>query len=163
MRIHLRPVVLTAVAAAVLAGSGWGASSAFGAPVHAVKQKTVVFNAKHVAGVEGMVLVEGKNQVVYTFAGDKAGKAGTCKGECAAIWPPVRGLPVLVHGAKISGKLSTIDGQVTYKGKPLYLFTGARSLTDHANGAFKVVSVTASSPKSNPAPAPAPSPTSTGW
>jgi predicted lipoprotein with Yx(FWY)xxD motif len=160
MRIHVRSVVLTAVAAAVLAGSGWGASSAFGASQHPVKAKAVVFNTKHVAGVKGVVLVEGPNQVVYTFTGDKPGKAGTCKGGCAAIWPPVRGVPVLVRGAKIPGKFGTVNGQVTYNGLPLYLFTGAKALTDHANSAFKIVV-----PKSakTPAPTVTATPTSPGW
>ena len=165
MRIHVRPVVLTAVAAAVLAGSGWGASSAFGATQHAVKEKTIVFNEKRVAGVKGLVLVEGKNQVVYTFAGDKRGKAGTCTGACAAIWPPVRGLPAVAHGVKLSGKFSTIKGQVTYNGWPLYLFTGAKALANHADSGFKVITVKSSSSTKGPAPAPAPSPTPTsmGW
>jgi predicted lipoprotein with Yx(FWY)xxD motif len=160
MRIHVRSAVLTAVAAVVLAGSGWGASSAFGASQHAVKEKTVVFNTKHVAGVKGLVLVEGPNQVVYTFTGDKPGKAGTCKGGCAAIWPPVHGIPVLVHGAKIPGKFGTVKGQATYNGLPLYLFTGAKPLTDHANSAFKVVA-----PKSakTPTPVVTATPTSPGW
>jgi hypothetical protein len=59
MRIYVRSVVLTAVAAAVVAGSGWGASSAFGVSQqavksqHAVKEKAVVFSTGHVAGVKG--------------------------------------------------------------------------------------------------------------
>ncbi|HXL95452.1 MAG TPA: hypothetical protein VN969_41530 [Streptosporangiaceae bacterium] len=169
MSIHVRPVVLTVVAAAALAGSGWGASSAFGATQqagsaqHAVKEKTVVFNAERVARVKGLVLVEGKNQVVYTFAGDKRGKAGTCTGECAAIWPPVRGLPAVAHGVKLSGKFSTIKGQVTYNGWPLYLFTGAKSLANHSDGGFKVVTVKSSSSAKAPAPSPTPTPTSMGW
>jgi predicted lipoprotein with Yx(FWY)xxD motif len=163
MRFYVRSVVLTAVAAAVVAGSGWGASSAFGASQHAVKEKAVVFNTGHVAGVKGLVLVEGRNQVVYTFTGDKAGKAGSCTGACAAIWPPVRGLPTKVRGAKIGGKFGTIHGQVTYNGLPLYLFTGAKALTDHANGAFKVVSVKSSSAKATVSPTPTATPTSPGW
>jgi predicted lipoprotein with Yx(FWY)xxD motif len=167
MRIHVRPVVLTVVAAAALAGSGWGASTAFGAtqqaarPQHAVKEKTVVFNAERVAHVKGTVLVEGKNQVVYTFAGDKRGKAGTCTGACAAIWPPVRGVPAVAHGVKLSGKFGTIKGQVTYNGWPLYLFTGAKALANHADAGFKVVTVKSSGSAKAPAPAPKPTPTPT--
>jgi predicted lipoprotein with Yx(FWY)xxD motif len=156
MRMHLRSVALAAVSASLLAASGWGASSAFGASQQV--KKDVVFNLEHVAGAKGLVLVEGKGLVVYTFVGDKKGKAGTCSGGCAAIWPLVRGVPVVAHGVKIPGKFSTIKGQVTYNGLPLYLFTKEKSRANHADSGFKVVPPKASAP----APKPKPMPTSTG-
>ena len=155
MRIHVRAVALAAASAALLAASGWGASSAFGAS-QTVK-KEAVFSTAHVAGAKGLVLTEGKGLVVYTFAGDKKGKPGTCKGECAAIWPLVHGVPVVAHGVKIPGKFGTIKGQVTYNGWPLYLFTGEKSRANHSDSGFKVVQVKASSSS-----APAPMPTSPG-
>ncbi len=153
----LRAGVLGVVAAAVLAGSWWGASSAFGAPQHLPKN-AVVFKAEHVRGVRGLVLVEGSGLVVYTFSGDTRGHAGTCTGGCAAIWPLMRGVPVLANGAKIGGKFGRINGQVTYNGWPLYLFTGEKPRTDHAGMGFKIVRPT---PWNTPTPGPTPAPTQT--
>jgi len=155
MRTGLRAGVLGVVSVALLAGSWWGTSSAFGATQHTPKN-AVVFRAKHVRGVKGEVLVEGSGLVVYTFTGDTRGKAGTCTGACAAIWPPVHGVPVVASGVKIGGKFGRIDGQVTYNGWPLYLFTGEKSLTNHADSSFKVVRP---APWKAPVPMPSPTPT----
>ncbi|MFZ0186970.1 MAG: hypothetical protein WAL72_08510 [Streptosporangiaceae bacterium] len=149
MRVRAGAVALGVVSAALFAGSGWSASSAFGAPQHAPKN-AIVFRAQHVTGVKGQVLLEGPGLVVYTFTGDKRGKAGTCTGECAAIWPPVRGVPEVARGAKIAGKFGRINGQVTYNGWPLYLFTGEKSHQNHADSSFKVVRVPAPSKKATP-------------
>jgi predicted lipoprotein with Yx(FWY)xxD motif len=172
MKIRSR-VVAVGVASAVLAGSGWGASQAFGA-VHqpAAHQGTVVFETRHIAGVAGRVLVEGPGLVVYTFTGDKPGKPGTCTGGCAAIWPPLHGIPVVVRGFGITGKFRRLDGQITYNGWPLYLFAGEKPGQNDANSSFKVVSISASPAKQDkPAPgasplppAASPTPTATsGW
>ena len=159
MRTGLRAGVLGVVSATVLlAGSWWGASSAFGAAQHTPKN-AVVFRAEHVRGVKGDVLVEGSGLVVYTFTGDTRGKAGTCTGACAAIWPPVHGVPVVAQGVKIGGKFGRIDGQVTYNGWPLYGFTGEKKLQNHADSGFKVVHP---APWQAPKPKPTPTPTPTG-
>ena len=138
MRTGLRAVVLAVVSAALLAGSWWGTPSASAASRAAPK---VVFAAQHIHGVRGLVLVEGRGLVVYTFSGDTRGKPGTCTGPCAAIWPPVRGVPVVARGVKIRGKFGRIRGQVTFNGWPLYLFTGETSHQDNADGSFKVIGV----------------------
>jgi predicted lipoprotein with Yx(FWY)xxD motif len=156
MRTGLRAVAVGAVSAALLAGSWWGASAAFGATQ--TPKNAAVFRTEHIAGVKGQVLVEGPGLVVYTFTGDTRGRAGTCTGACAAVWPPVRGVPVLASGTKIGGKFGRIDGQVTYNGWPLYLYTGEKRGQDHADSEFKVVRPT---PWHAPAPAPAPAPTPT--
>jgi predicted lipoprotein with Yx(FWY)xxD motif len=153
MRTGLRAGVLSVVSVALVAGSWWGTSAAFGAP-RPTPKNAVVFRVKHVRGVKGDVLVEGSGLVVYTFTGDTRGKPGTCTGGCAAVWPPVHGVPVVASGVKIGGKFGRIDGQVTYNGWPLYLFTGEKSLTNHADSSFKVVR-----PASPTAPAPMPTPT----
>ena len=101
----------------------------------------VVFAAQHIHGVRGLVLVEGRGLVVYTFTGDTRGKPGTCTGPCAAIWPPVRGIPVVARGVKIRGKFGRINGQVTFNGWPLYVFAGETSHQNHADGSFKVIGV----------------------
>jgi predicted lipoprotein with Yx(FWY)xxD motif len=175
MHARFRVITLAVVSAAVLAGSSVGAASAFGASAHPAKKPAAVFSTAHVAGAKGLVLVEGKGLVVYTFSGDRAGHAGTCTGQCAVIWPPVHGTPALAHGIKIKGKFGTIHGQVTFNGWPLYLFTGEKAKTDHADSDFKVVTVTAPHSAAAPAPAPtspapapdpsspAPTPSSPGW
>jgi predicted lipoprotein with Yx(FWY)xxD motif len=142
MRAGWRAVAVSVVSAALLAGSGWGASSAFAAPRDVFKNP-VVFRAEHVGGVKGLVLVEGKGLVVYTFSGDSRGKAGTCTGGCASVWPPVRGVAIVAHGVKLHGKFGRINGQVTYNGWPLYVFAGETSLQNHADSSFKVVRVPA--------------------
>jgi hypothetical protein len=50
-------------------------------------------------------------------------------------------VPVAAHGAKLRGKFGRIDGQVTWNGWPLYLFTGEKPHQNHADSSFKVVSV----------------------
>jgi predicted lipoprotein with Yx(FWY)xxD motif len=138
MRAGLRAGVLGVTSAALLAGSLWGTSSASATPV---PNMAVIFAAQHIHGVRGLVLVEGRGLVVYTFTGDTRGKAGTCTGPCAAVWPPVRGIPVVARGVKIRGKFGRIHGQVTFNGWPLYLFTGETSHQNHADSAFKLVGV----------------------
>lgn len=151
MRVRSGVVVLSVMSATLLALSGWSASAAFGTPRHAPKN-AIVFRAQHVAGVKGLMLLEGPGLVVYTFTGDKRGKAGTCTGPCAAIWPPVRGVPEVAHGTKIPGKFGRIHGQVTYNGWPLYLFTGEKPHQNHADSSFKVVRVPVSAKKPAPRP-----------
>ncbi len=140
MRAGLRAVVLGLASAALLAGSLWGTSSASAAS-RPVPNMGVVFEAQHIHGVRGLVLVAGRGLVVYTFTGDTRGKPGTCTGSCAALWPRVRGIAIVAHGVKIRGKFGQIHGQITFNGWPLYLFTGERSHQNHADGAFKLVGV----------------------
>ena len=146
MRTGLRAGVLGATSAALVAGSLWGASSASGAPsapraTRVLPTIGVVFKAEHIRGVKGPVLVAGRGLVVYTFTGDKHGKPGTCTGPCAAIWPAVRGMPIVARGVKIRGKFGAIHGQITFNGWPLYVFTGENVRQSHATGSFKVVAV----------------------
>ena len=140
MRAGLRAVVLGVVSAALLAGSLCGAPSAFGAS-RTVPNIAVPFEAQHVRGVQGLVLVAGRGLVVYTFTGDRRGKPGTCTGPCAAVWPPVRGIAIVARGVKIRGKFGQVHGQITFNGWPLYLFTGETSHQNHAGSAFKLVGV----------------------
>jgi predicted lipoprotein with Yx(FWY)xxD motif len=64
---------------------------------------------------------------VYTYTKDAAG-ASNCSGPCAIGWPPLltNGSPALEAGLTTAGvgTLKRADGttQLTYKGRPLYLF-----------------------------------------
>ncbi len=140
MGVNWRGVALGVVSGALLAGSLWGASPASAASQQA-RTAAVVFRAQHISGVRGLVLVEGPGLVVYTYTGDRRGHAGTCKGSCAAVWPPIRGVPVVARGTKIPGTFGRINGQITFNGWPLYGFAGERSHQNFANGQFPVVRV----------------------
>jgi predicted lipoprotein with Yx(FWY)xxD motif len=80
------------------------------------------------AGELGTILTTLDGYTLYVFANDVAGSGtSACEGGCADAWPP---LPVAGEpsgGEGVTGELDTItrtDGsvQVTYDGKPLYLF-----------------------------------------
>jgi predicted lipoprotein with Yx(FWY)xxD motif len=86
---------------------------------------------------DGM-LVSGSGMTVYTFDKDAAdnGKSA-CAGPCAALWPAVVATdasPKAPYGA-----IKRDDGsmQVTYKGKPLYLYSGDKKAGDAKGDNFK--------------------------
>ncbi len=75
----------------------------------------------------GKMLFDSNKQAIYIFEKDPKGES-VCYGECAEAWPPVftDGEPVAGKGVKASllGTVKRRDGklQVTYAGKPLYLY-----------------------------------------
>jgi predicted lipoprotein with Yx(FWY)xxD motif len=75
----------------------------------------------------GSMLFNAKRQAIYIFERDRRGET-VCYGECAEAWPPVYtdGEPVARRGVRQSllGTVKRRDGrlQVTYAGKPLYLY-----------------------------------------
>jgi predicted lipoprotein with Yx(FWY)xxD motif len=78
---------------------------------------------------------------VYSYSADSATKS-TCQGACAAAWPPLltAGSPG-VEGSAQSGAVGTLtrpDGtlQVTYHGKPLYLFSNEGIAKDPNDGNY---------------------------
>jgi predicted lipoprotein with Yx(FWY)xxD motif len=77
----------------------------------------------------GQTLVDAEGRTLYAFTKDKGGKS-SCYGDCEATWPAltVQGSPEAGDGARSSllDTTSRDDGsaQVTYKGMPLYLFSG---------------------------------------
>ena len=78
---------------------------------------------------------------VYSYSGDSASQSA-CRGACAAAWPPLltAGSPG-VEGAAQSGAVGTLtrpDGtlQVTYRGKPLYLFANEGIAKDPNDGNY---------------------------
>ena len=101
------------------AENGTGGTAAQSPAVITVKQ-----NATY-----GKILAAGsKRLTLYMFASDH-GKASSCYGACATVWPPLTtsGKPKADGGALVA-KLGTIkrtDGtlQVTYAGHPLYYYT----------------------------------------
>jgi predicted lipoprotein with Yx(FWY)xxD motif len=94
--------------------------------------------------VLGTPLIDGGGWHVfalYSYSGDSANKSA-CQGACAAAWPPLltAGSPG-VGGAAQSGAVGTLtrpDGtlQVTYHGKPLYLFANEGIAKDPNDGNY---------------------------
>jgi predicted lipoprotein with Yx(FWY)xxD motif len=77
----------------------------------------------------GQTLVDAEGHTLYAFTKDKSGKS-SCYGDCEVTWPAltVQGSPSAGDGVAAS-LLATTDrkdgsAQVTYKGMPLYHFSG---------------------------------------
>jgi predicted lipoprotein with Yx(FWY)xxD motif len=77
----------------------------------------------------GETLVDADGRTLYAFTKDKGGES-RCYGDCAATWPAhtVTGDPAAGDGVQAS-LLATAErkdgsAQVTYKGMPLYYFSG---------------------------------------
>jgi predicted lipoprotein with Yx(FWY)xxD motif len=77
----------------------------------------------------GQTLVDADGRTLYAFTKDKGGES-TCYGGCEATWPAltIRGAPAAGDGVEAS-LLATTDrrdgsAQITYKGMPLYHFSG---------------------------------------
>jgi predicted lipoprotein with Yx(FWY)xxD motif len=85
------------------------------------------------------LMAEADGDVVYTYAGDSAGKPSTCTGTCATEWKPVKGLGLVSPADNYPNKFSVIDGQVAFNGLPLYTKVGAGPIEDHAGGQWSTV------------------------
>jgi predicted lipoprotein with Yx(FWY)xxD motif len=91
-------------------------------------------------GSLGTVLVNASGMTLYRFTEDSGGKSA-CTGGCSTIWPPLTvpaGTTPAPGGGLSGGELGTItrsDGtlQVTFKGTPLYTYSGDKSV-GQANG-----------------------------
>jgi len=77
----------------------------------------------------GKVLFTSAGKALYVFEADKGSKSH-CYGPCAKAWPPLltRGKPVALSGVDhmllgVSMRKNGTD-QVTYKGHPLYRYSG---------------------------------------
>jgi predicted lipoprotein with Yx(FWY)xxD motif len=95
----------------------------------------------------GRILVDRHGRTLYLFAKDRHGKSA-CSGLCAGYWPALttKGKPRAINGARqaLLGTTRRSDGrmQVTYRGHPLYRFSGdsaagqttGQGLTDFGGG-----------------------------
>jgi predicted lipoprotein with Yx(FWY)xxD motif len=84
----------------------------------------------------GKILTDGRGFTVYAFDADKGTKSA-CTGACATAWPPVPATGTTPHvGAGVTqslvGQATRADGsrQLTYNGRPLYLFQGDSAAGD---------------------------------
>jgi predicted lipoprotein with Yx(FWY)xxD motif len=137
--------LLAVIGAVVIAGCGGGSggsSSESTSGESAVASSGESGGSGTIAGAEvsalGTVLVDAEGMTVYEFTED-SGTTSNCYGECEAAWPPVEasGKPTAGEGATAAdlGTTKRKDGtlQVTYKGHPLYTFTGDEAAGE-ANG-----------------------------
>jgi predicted lipoprotein with Yx(FWY)xxD motif len=106
------------VAAAVLVATP---ASGFAGALHATKAATV--QTKKVKKL-GTILVNSKGFTLYMFVPDHRKKV-TCKGACAAVWPPLKvkkGQKPTPGGAAQKKLLGTDGRVVTYNRWPLYTY-----------------------------------------
>jgi predicted lipoprotein with Yx(FWY)xxD motif len=90
------------------------------------------YEVKVATGSVGSYLTGEDGKTLYIFKNDTAGSGkSTCGGDCATTWPPftVDDKDELKAGTGVTGALDVItrdDGgmQVTYKGAPLYYYSG---------------------------------------
>jgi predicted lipoprotein with Yx(FWY)xxD motif len=100
----------------------------------------VYFGVSH--SKDGWVMAEGDGSIVYTYAGDSAGKPATCTGVCAQQWPPVTGTGLTsLADHTLPGKFAVIGNQVTYNGLPLYTFKGELPYQNHEGGQWKSITL----------------------
>ena len=85
----------------------------------------------------GTYLIGWTDMTLYTYAKDSTGTS-TCYGKCARNWPPYA-VPAGMHlniksgvSSALAGTIVRADGttQVTYKGMPLYFYSGDASGSD---------------------------------
>jgi predicted lipoprotein with Yx(FWY)xxD motif len=109
-----------AIIAAIVAGCGSTSGH--------VRNAAETVSLASVSGV-GKVLVDSKGFALYSPVQEKGGTI-RCTGGCTSIWVPLttKGAPSAPAGLQL-GTVMRPDGktQVTFKGKPLYLFAEDRS------------------------------------
>lgn len=123
----------TSAAATNTAGANPTASAGQSSP----PPGTVYFFVQHSS--KGWILAE-SGKPVYTYAGDTAGKAPTCTGSCASVWPPVKAQnPQPSSADKLPGSFTVIDGVAAYNGMPLYTHAGGPALQVYPSSMWHLV------------------------
>jgi predicted lipoprotein with Yx(FWY)xxD motif len=118
LRSHARGLV------ALLAG--FGVAAALAGPSLAGAPKTLKLGTAPIATLDKVVLVNGKGRTLYTLSSESRRKID-CKSACLSLWPPLKiRKGVKPVGAAHLGVIKRREGfrQVTYKGRPLYRFSG---------------------------------------
>jgi predicted lipoprotein with Yx(FWY)xxD motif len=118
LRSHARGIV------ALLAG--FAVAAALAGPSLAGSAKTLKLGVASNASLNKKVLVNGKGRTLYSLSAESKRKI-ICKGACLNLWFPLK-----IHkgvkpvGAAHLGVMKRHEGflQVTFKGRPLYRFSG---------------------------------------
>jgi predicted lipoprotein with Yx(FWY)xxD motif len=152
LRSSIQVALLAGLLAALLAPAGAGAKQA---------TKLVAKEAQN-ANLGKTILTTVKGRTLYSLSAETNGKF-ICTGSCASTWRPL----LVPAGVKPKGpvKLGTIkrpDGktQVTYKGRPLYSFSGDSKAGEFNGEGIKDVGTwhVAATGKLAPTPEPQPQP-----
>lgn len=152
----LRPPIRAALMATALVALLLPASAAAAQPT-----KTVAKQAQNTT-LGKTILTTTKGRTLYSLSAETNGKF-ICKGSCLSAWRPL----FVPAGVKPKGpvKLGTIERpegktQVTYKGRPLYAFTGDSKAGDVNGEGIKDVGTwhAAATGKLAPQPQPQPQP-----
>jgi predicted lipoprotein with Yx(FWY)xxD motif len=137
VRTKFRLLTVTFMAAALLLAAcakssspSAGGTTTSPAAVSPAAAASVAINTASIASV-GTVLTDAKGFTLYHLKTETPGKI-VCTGTCVGVWPPVllpAGAASAMAGMGLRGGLGTIkrpDGgtQVTYKGMPLYRYSG---------------------------------------
>lgn len=127
--------LVAALVAMAVAGSALGASAG--------QSARVVSTAKN-ASIGATVLVNLKGRTLYSLSVERKGKFICTDKTCLSFWHPlVVKAGVTPTGAKSLGTVRRPDGrrQVTYRGGPLYTFSGDQRRSDAKGEGFKDVGV----------------------
>jgi|HubBroStandDraft_6_1064221.scaffolds.fasta_scaffold01393_13 predicted lipoprotein with Yx(FWY)xxD motif len=127
---HFRWLVGGALGAVVLVAAACGSSVATTTTTAAKSTASTV--AATSRGSLGVILVDKSGRTLYRYSADGTGTP-TCTGGCAATWPPLTVPAGSVHVTGAAGVRSADLGtvalpggglQVTFRGMPLYRFSG---------------------------------------
>ena len=128
------PVVAVLAATVAIVAIGWTGPANSRAAARQAANKAATVQTKTLKKL-GTILVNSKGKTLYMFVPDNRKKV-TCKGTCAAVWPPLKlktGLKPTAGGAARKNLLG-LDGRVvTYNRWPLYTYIGD-SKPGQANG-----------------------------
>jgi predicted lipoprotein with Yx(FWY)xxD motif len=126
------PAIATALVIAGCGGSGYGGG---GSSSSAMPSSSSTAKVEAQSSSVGKILTDGSGRTLYLFEKD-TGPMSTCAGACAANWPPftAKSKPAVSGGATSADitliKRSGGQEQVTYKGHPLYYYSGDRAAGD---------------------------------
>ena len=158
--MHKRITVLTAAVAAALVALV-AVAVATGSSGHRVRVVRTAKNAK----LGTTVLVTAKGRTLYSLSAERKGTFICVDMSCLSFWHPL----VVPAGATPAGSpgLGTVkrpDGrrQVTFRGGPLYTFSGDHARGDAKGEGFKDVGTWHAAATGGNASSPAPAPTSGG-
>jgi predicted lipoprotein with Yx(FWY)xxD motif len=123
---------IAALAVAVAAAGCGSSSSSGGSPPRAAATTGALVGTT--TGAAGSYLTGASGRALYLWVADPGGRS-VCSGACAQAWPPLVASGKLRSGPGVNshnlGTITRSDGrkQVTYRGHPLYYFTGDKSAT----------------------------------
>jgi predicted lipoprotein with Yx(FWY)xxD motif len=164
---HLLKLSLPAIAASLLIAACGGSSSGNTTSAPASTQPAAQTSSSSSSAVVvktasnslGTILVDSQGMTLYHLSGEVNGKFICTSSACVGVWHPLTAPSSGAPSGEV-GSLSTVkrpEGtvQVTYKGTPLYTFTGDRQPGETKGQGIKDVgtwSVITTSASSTPAP-----------